>query len=35
VFLRHRAPVGPFETTGGIGAVIDKHLRRAGIAAPR
>ena len=34
VFLRHRAPVGPFETTGGIGAVIDKHLRRAGIAAP-
>jgi site-specific recombinase XerD len=34
VFLRHRAPVGPFETTGGIGAIIDKHLRRSGIAAP-
>lgn len=34
VFLRHRAPVGPFETTGGIGAIIDKHLSRSGIAAP-
>lgn len=34
VIVRHRAPVGPFEGAGGIGAIVDKHLRRSGIAAP-
>ena len=34
VFLRHRAPRAPFETSGGVGAIVADHLRRTGIATP-
>jgi site-specific recombinase XerD len=34
VFVRHRAPRGPFTTPNGINAIVKEHLRRAGIAAP-
>lgn len=34
VFLRHRAPRAPFESSGGVGAIVADHLRRTGIARP-
>jgi site-specific recombinase XerD len=33
VFLRHFTPAGPITTTHGIGDIVKKHLRRAGIHA--
>jgi integrase/recombinase XerD len=33
VFLRHFTPVGPITSTHGIGDIIKKHLRKAGIQA--
>jgi integrase/recombinase XerD len=33
VFLRHFTPAGPITSTHGIGNIIEKHLRRAGIQA--
>lgn len=34
VFIRHRAPRGPFTSSGGVGAIVAEHLRRTGIASP-
>ena len=34
VFVHHRAPIGPYKSSGGIGRIIAKHLLKTGIAAP-
>ncbi len=34
VFVRHRAPQGALQSSGAIGAVIFRHLRRMGIDTP-
>ena len=34
VFIRHRAPQGPMKTSGSVGGIIRRHLKRAGIDAP-
>ncbi len=34
VFLRHRGPVGPFASSGGVGGIVYRHLKDAGIDAP-
>ncbi len=34
VILRHQAPIGPIAGSSGLGAIVDKHLARSGIAAP-
>lgn len=33
VFLRHRAPRGPIRSSGGVGEIVEAHLRRTGIVA--
>jgi integrase len=33
VFLRHRAPLGPLTSSHGIGDIVERRLRRAGIGA--
>ena len=32
IFVRHRAPLGPFETPNNVSGIAYKHLRRSGIA---
>ena len=34
VFIRHRALRGPLKTSGSVGGIIRRHLKRAGIDAP-
>ena len=34
IFVRHRAPIGPYKSSAGIGKIISKHVQRTGIAAP-
>lgn len=31
LFLRHKAPAGPFTTSGGVANIVRRHLRWAGI----
>jgi site-specific recombinase XerD len=31
LFLRHKAPAGPFTTSGAVANIVRRHLRRAGI----
>lgn len=33
VFLRHKAPSGPFTTSGAVANIVRRHLKRAGIAS--
>lgn len=32
IFLRHKAPIGPLDTSSAIAAIVRKHLKRAGIS---
>jgi len=34
VFIRHKAPYGNFIGTAGIGEIVKRHLKRAGLKAP-
>ncbi len=35
LFLRHKAPAGPFTTSGAVANIVRRHLRRAGIESAR